>query len=644
MVTILSKDLQFICNPTIYTLIMDKVSKQSKITQIDKGSMKRVLGVGDLFAVGYGDLGSSIYYTLGITALFALGATPISLIIAGIIFACTALSYAELTSMIQDSGGSSSFTRHAFNDLISFIAGWSLLLDFTVTIAISAFSIGPYLGFFFEGLTHPWVKIAFSVSIITVLFVINYFGVKNSAKISWFLTTLTLSTQILIVIVGFVLFVDLPELWKHIHIGVVGSKWSPSWLEFLKGTTMAMVAYTGIESMAQLSGEAKYPVRTVPRAMMLAMGMLLFIYMGISVVALWAVTPQELGTVYLNNPIAGIISKFPFGGQVLGGWVGLLAAIILFVAANAGLMGASRLSFHMGENYQIPQIVYRLHKKYKTPVISLAIFAIMASMILIVSGGKLIFLAELYTFGAMVAFFMTHLSLIILRIKNPEMKRPFKVPCNISWGKVSIPITAILGGLGTLTTWLLVVITKPDGRYLGFTWIILGLVMYFIYRKKQDIASTGRVEIQKIKIPEFQALRYQHILVPTRGGKETETVQMACEVAKIHNADVTAIHVVEIPFSLPLTAPLYHRTLVAESILKRAEAIAREFNVGLKLRIVNARTVDSAILELIEKERFDLLVLGAKMIGSGTTKRAGPVVEKILKLAPCSVWICSSAF
>jgi len=618
----------------------ENVEKRSRISQIDKGSMKRVLGVGDLFAVGYGDLGSSIYYALGITTLFALGATPISLTIAGLVFAFTALSYAELTSMLRDSGGSAAFTRHAFNDLTSFIAGWGLLLDFIVTIAISAFAIGPYLGFFFGVLMFPWVKIGLSVAIIAILFTVNFFGAKNSARMSWFLTTITLSTQVLIIIFGTIWFVNLPELWDHMRIGVPGSAWSPSWTDFLKGTTMAMVAYTGIESMAQLSGEAKYPARTVPRAMMLAMGMLLFVYIGISVVALSAMTPQELSTTYLDNPIAGIVSKFPFGGKILGGCVGILAAVILFVAANAGLMGASRLSFNMGENYQVPRMVYRLHKKYKTPYVSLAIFAVLASLILIASRGKLTFLADLYTFGAMLAFTMTHLSLIILRIKKPEMKRPFRVPLNIRWGKSSIPITAILGGLATFSTWILIVITKPDGRYLGFTWLTLGLIMYFIYRKKHAIPPTGRVEIQKIQIPGFKATSYKHILVPTRGGKETETVQLACEIAKVHGADVTAIHVVEVPFSLPLETPLYHRTVVAESILNRAEAIGREFNVVMKLRVVNARSVDSAILELIEKEQFDLLVLGTMV---SVTKGYGTVVEKIIKSATCPVWICCSA-
>ena len=618
------------------------IEKSSKISQIDKGSLKRVLSVGDLFAVGYGDLGSSIYYALGITTLFSLGAAPISLAIAGFVFACTALSYAELSSMLKDSGGSATFTRHAFNDLISFIAGWGLLLDFIVTIAISSSSIAPYLAFFVGGLKIASVKIGFTVCVIVILFIINYFGTKKSARMSWFLTTLTLSSQILIVIVGAFWFIQFPDLWEHLKIGVKGSSWSPSWPDFWKGTAMAMVAYTGIESMAQLGGEAKNPARTVPRAMMLAMGMLLFVYIGIAVVALSAVSPQELSTTFLEDPIAGIVSKFPYGGRVIGGWIGVLAAIILFVASNAGLIGASRLSFNMGENYQLPHFVYKLHKKHKTPYVSLGIFALFAIIIVLSSRGKLDFLANLYNFGAMLAFFMTHLSLIFLRIKKPDMKRPFKVPFNIPIGKYSIPITGILGGLATAATWCLVVITKADGRNLGFLWIFFGLAIYFYFRKKQEIPPAGKVEIQKIKMPEFQAKKYKHILVPTRGGRETQTVQMACEIAKVHGADVTAIHVIEVPFSLPLETPLYHRTVVASSILNRAEAIGREFNIGMKLRVIHARTIDTAILELIENQEYDLLVIGTVLSAAGVSKGYGAIVERILKGSTCPVWICCS--
>src|SRR5271169_5552214 len=160
------------------------VSDKETISQIDKGSLKRVLGITDLFAVGYGDLGSSIFYALGITALFALGATPLALLMAGVVFVCTALSYAELTSAFHESGGSASFARHAFNDLISFIAGWGLLLDYIVTIAISAFAVGPYLAYFFGDLHKTPVQIVFCLALILILLAMNVIGVKQSTRIS----------------------------------------------------------------------------------------------------------------------------------------------------------------------------------------------------------------------------------------------------------------------------------------------------------------------------------------------------------------------------------------------------------------------------------------------------------------------------
>ena len=616
-----------------------KVGFKKKFAEIDKGSMKRVLGVSDLFAIGYGDLGSSIYYALGITALFALGAAPISLTLAGLVFACTALTYAELSSILKIGGGSVSFTKHAFNDLISFIAGWGLLLDFIVTIAISSYSIGPYLSFFFSALKDPDYKIGLTVCIIAILFFVNFRGAKGSGRLCWILTSLTLVTQLLIIVIGCIYLLDIPDLFDHMRINVKGSLWSPTWAEFWKGTAMAMVAYTGIESMSQLSSEAKHPQRTVPKAIIYAMTLLLIVFIGTTLIALSALTPSELSTTYLENPIVGIVKALPFGGQWLGGWVGLLGGVILFVAANAGLMGASRLAFRMGENYQIPRFIYQLHSKHKTPFISLAIFALLAIFIVILSGGKLTFLADLYNFGAMLAFFMAHLSLIILRIKKPELKREFRAPLNIHFEKFSIPITAIIGGLATLATWFLVVFTKPDGRYLGFSWLLVGLLMYVLYRRKKEIPTTGNIEIEKIKIPEFKTIHYKNILVPIREGFESGILQMACEIAKHHHAKVTAIHVLEVPFSIPLDSPLPHRTIIAETILKRTEAIGREFNMQIMLRIIHSRSVENAILTLLKNEDFDLLILGTSIKKEGILTKQGITVEKLLKEVDCPVLI-----
>ncbi len=613
--------------------------KREKITRIHKGSMKRVLRVSDLFAVGYGDLGSSIYYALGITAVFALGATPIALILAGFVFACTALTYAEMSSMMKEAGGSATFTRKAFNDLISFIAGWGLLLDFIVTIAISAYSVAPYLSFFFPLLKGTPAKIIFTIVLIFSLFLLNIRGSKHSTRLSWVLTILTLGTQFLILVIGIVWLTNFPAFFEHLRINISNSSWSPTWPQFWKGTAMAMVAYTGIESMAQLGSEAKRPAQTVPRAMMYAMGTLIVMYIGMSMVALSAMTPQELTGKYLEDPIAGIVAALPFGGEILAPWVGVLGAIILFVAANAGLMGASRLAFNMGENYQLPKLFYYLHKKYKTPVVSLLVFGVLAAIIVIFSQGQLTFLADLYNFGAMLAFFSAHISLIMMRIKFPNLARPFRIPLNLSFKKFAIPTSALIGAIVTLSVWILIIITKPEGRYLGLLWLALGLAMYLGYRRKENLKPSGQLEIEKIKIPEFKGFTIRRILVPTRGGIETESVQIACEIAKIHKAEVKAIHVLEIPFTLPLDTSLYHRTMVAETILKRAEAIGREFGVGMDVELIRARSISKAIVEIAENAPFDLIVIGATTSRNGSVV-IGSLLQDVLTHASSRVWIC----
>jgi APA family basic amino acid/polyamine antiporter len=607
-----------------------------KIAQIDKGQMRRVLGVFDLFAVGYGDLGSSIYYALGITAMYSLGATPLALLMAGLVFVCTALTYAEMSSVIPESGGSASFSRKAFNDLISFVAGWGLMLDYIVTIAISAFSVAPYLGFFFPVLKEVIPQIAFTIFIILAMLVLNIKGNKHSTRFSMVLTLLTVFTQAIIVVIGAATIVNLPEFIRHLKINRGDLLWSPTWSQFWHGVAMAMVAYTGIESMSQLSSEAINPKKTVPRAIVLAMGTLLIMYLGISTIALSAVTPQVLSTTYLMDPIAGIVKALPIGGAFLGPWVGLLAAVILIVAANAGLIGASRLSFNMGEYFQLPRRFYGLHSRYKTPYVSLVVFAVLSSLIVISSRGRLDFLADLYNFGAMLAFFSSHISLISHRIRFPKIKRPFKSPLNIPIGRGrSIPVTAILGALTTLSVWVLVVITKPQGRYLGLAWIIFGLAMYFRHRKQFNLSPTGSVEVKRVIVKDFKEVSIKKILLPTRGHLATDTIVIGCNLAKLYDAELTIIHVVEIPYMLPIDAPVLEKEAYSEAVLNRAQAIAIEKHVNVQVKMVRARSVVKAILDLVEKEGTDLLVLGSKHQSA-----LGSLTEKLLEKVPCRVWIC----
>lgn len=613
-----------------------------KITRFEKDGLLRRLGVADLFAISYGDLGSSIFYALGITAFFALGAAPISLLLAGIVFVCTCLTYAEMTAALKGTGGSANFARVAFNDLISFTAGWGLLLDFIVTIAISIFSISSYLTFLYSGLAATSMQIGFSIGLIGILFLMNFFGAYQSSRISIYLTAFALFTQGVILVIGFFSGLDIGHVFSQMRINV-GEAWSPSWGNFWKGTAMAMVAYTGIETIAALGGEAKNPVKTLPKSIMIVMGVLFFSYMAIAIVGLGLLSPQQLGGEYLNNPIAGIVAHLPVGSRLLGPWVGILAAALLFVAGNAGLLGASRLAFNMGEFYQLPSLFSRINKRYRTPTLSLAIFALSAAFVILASRGKLHFLADLYNFGAMLAFFSAHVSLIALRFKQPDLERPFRAPLNIKISKtVSIPLTAVIGALATLGVWILVVITKPGGRYLGICWMLLGIGMYYIYRRKKKMPATGQIQIEKIDIAQYKPFEPKNILVPTKIRNHTETVQFAAEIAKLHHAKLTVIYLIRVPYSLPLDAPLPYREVVAESILQRAEAIGNEFGVVIETKILRCRQLDVSILQYLELQKFDLLVLSAKKTKGKLDGGLDATTEHILKHSPCRVFITSS--
>jgi basic amino acid/polyamine antiporter, APA family len=610
----------------------------SKITELDKGAMKQVMTGGDVFAVGYGDLGSSIYYALGLTALYALGATPIALAVAGLVFTCTALTYAEMSSMRIALGGSSSFSRYAINDLISFIAGWALLLDFIVTIAISAYSAIPYLAYFFPIFEHTQAKIVASICVIAFLFFLNFFGSRHSTRMSWFFTMLIIVTQVILVVLGVYYLVHVKDFIHHLKIGG-NTAWSPSWSQFWKGTTMAMVAYTGIEAMAQLTAETKHPEKTVPKAILSAAVILIFMYFGISVVALSAVTPQALSTTFLENPVAAIASALPFGHKILGPWVAIVGSIVLIIAANAGLIGASRIAFRMGEYRQLPGFLYRLNPLFKTPVRTLAMFSVLAILIILGCKGSLVLLGDLYNFGAMLAFFTAHLSLIFLRCKRSELARPFKVPFGIPIGKgKSIPISACVGLIATFLAWLNVVIFKIEGRYLGLIWCTIGVITYIVFRKRENLKPITTLQIEKIVVPGYEKLDFEKILVSTRGGAGTETVQMACEFAKRYNASVTAVHVIEIPFSMSLETPLYYKMQEAEAAVKRAEAIARDVGVKIDIQIIRSRSIAKVVVDLAQEGNYDLIVMGSTLPSNTKFfKTLNPVTEEVIKHAPCKV-------
>ncbi|MEK7765922.1 MAG: APC family permease, partial [bacterium] len=277
-----------------------------RVVTLDKGTLRRTLGVRHLFSIGYADVGSSIYYALGVTTIWAMGATPFAFLIAGIFFVCTVFTYAELSAASPEAGGSAAFARKAFGDVLSFVAGWALLLSYIMTIAISAYAAMAYLGYFWPALRVDEFHITATLILIGLLLLLNLLGVGASAGLSWGLCLVSVVIQAVLLTVGWFTVVDLGRFWSQIQWGAM-----PTWPNFIRGISVAMVAYTGVEAMSQMAEEVRNPARSVPRAYLLAMAAVLVFSLGISMIGMSVMSPHTMVRDWLNNPMAGIAAHMP---------------------------------------------------------------------------------------------------------------------------------------------------------------------------------------------------------------------------------------------------------------------------------------------------------------------------------------------
>ncbi len=420
--------------------------------------LERVLGTPALFATAYGNVGSSIYYALGVTAAFALGLTPLVFVIAGVIFAATAATYAEGTVRYPEAGGSSSFARHGFNELVSFGAAWSQMLVYVATVAISAFFVPHYLSVFWEPLKeNPWDIVGGAV-VVVLLVAVNIVGVQEAARVNVFLAVVDFATQALLVVIGFVLVFSPEILTSNIRWGV-----APTWKDFAIAIPVAMLAYTGVETVSNLAEEVRDPPRNVPNAYKLIAAAVFAIYLTLPLVAFSALPvyqqpdgdwvtdlglpPEEGG--FTNDPILGVVENLGIENDaLLHGleiYVGILAATILFIATNAGVIGASRITYAMAGYRQIPATFRRLHPRFRTPWLALVLFAGVIPILTLLPG-ETDFLGTMYAFGATLSFTIAHASIVALRYRFAAEEVPYRARPNLRVGDVDWPLFAVLGG------------------------------------------------------------------------------------------------------------------------------------------------------------------------------------------------------
>jgi APA family basic amino acid/polyamine antiporter len=612
--------------------------------------LERVLGAPALFATAYGNVGSSIYYALGLTAGIALGLTPLVFIVSGLIFAATAASYAEGTVRYPEAGGSSSFARHAFNELVSFGAAWAQMLNYVITVAISVIFVPHYLAIFWEPLkTSPW-DIVVGLGLTWALVLLNIVGVQEAAKLNILLAVADFATQLLLVLLGFVLIFDHGRLADNIHWGV-----APTWSSFLLAIPVAMIAYTGIETVSNLAEEARDPLRSIPRAISWVAVAVFAIYFTLPFIALSAMpVTQENGKYvtllgegpphgFKNDPVLGLVENLGLHGAVLTFakiYVGILAATILFIATNAGVIGASRITYSMATYRQLPELFRRLHPRLKTPWLSLAIFGGLAPSLFLLSG-QVDFLGRMYAFGAMLSFTIAHVAVIQLRRKQTGEELTFRARPNLRIRGVDWPLFAIVGGLGTATAWVVVVVQDAPTRYVGLAWLAVGFVFYPLYRRHIG-APLRRTVRAPVLLGAAIALEYRNILVPVVEGRESEeAVEVACRLAGERRSTIVALRVIVVPLEQPIDVLLPEEEERANELLDQARAVGELYGVRVIGRIVRERQAGRAIVEEALRRQSEIVVLGAPR--AKHTRRAvfGKTVDHVLRNAPTRVMVAS---
>jgi APA family basic amino acid/polyamine antiporter len=608
-------------------------------------SLSRVHGVGALFAAAYGNVGSSIYYALGVTAAFALGLTPIAFVISGLIFAATAATYAEATVMYPEAGGSSSFARHAFNELVSFVAAWGQMLNYTITVAISSFFVPHYLAVFWPWLGSSPGDIVGGAAVIAGLAVINIRGTEESAKLNLILAVADIATQVVLVGIGLVLVFNPDVLINNIHLGV-----APTWSDFALGIAVGMIAYTGIETISNMAEEAKEAATTIPRSVGLVVVAVLGLYLLIPAVALSAMPVTQdaaghfttaLGSTFADDPILGIVENLGLSHgptEILRYYVGVLAAVILLIATNAGLIGVSRLTYSMGQHRQLPEILRQVHPRYRTPYIAIGLFAVIA--IVTQLPGQTDFLATMYSFGAMLSFTIAHVAVIQLRRIQPDAERIWKPPLNIRAFGFDIPLTAVLGGLGTFAAWIVVMALNPRTLVAGSVWMLLGIVVYVLYRRNQRLPLTATV---KVVVPEplgVEEVEYRSILVGFEDD-EAFSPEMVSTAVKLASGRRRGIHIhsmLTVPTHLPLNAEMPDQEAEAQRKVEEAKLIGGQRVTGHVAR-VRPGQAGYSVADEAGMIKAEAIVIGLRRRGSV------PLYDKMLQTVlgerPCRVIVVS---
>jgi len=618
--------------------------------------LQRVLDVPSLAAVAYGEIASSLFFALGIIALFALGFTPWVLLFIGGLFLLVALSYAEGTTAIPETGGAATFVRRAFNDPLGFLAGWVLFLDFLIVIAIAGLFVPHYLGHAvgWEALTDSPLDIIVGIAVIGAVAGVRLVRRPGLYGLGIVVAGASLVTLLLLVALGLPLLFSVDGLSQGTNLGT-----APTWSSMAFAIPLALLAFTGLETVANLAAETREPGRTLPRSLFAGIGGAVIVTVLVSLVALSAYPAHpdpggpggyasDLGTDWLRAPLVGL--AMAFDGELpavvvdaLRIAVGLTGAVILIVTITTSFSGAGRLAYSLGRHDMLPRPFALLNRRTLISPASIVSAAVISSALLgiaILSDEPVEFLASLYSFGVLIAFTAAQIAVVRLRFTEPELERPFRVRGNVRIRGTEVPVVALVGAPLTLAIFVASLMTHEAARIAGPVWLLIGGVVFVSSRLSARGTLLGRVTpAVGDLVPEIEGA-YNRILVPMKIGPIGEEVLgTAIKLAEEHSCAVTALYVIRVPLDKPLDAQLVDAEEEAEASVAEAKLLGVDHGVQVEGIVVRARAIGEAIVDEARGRDADLVVMGSSSRWRRQSRFFSPTVDYVLRKAPSEVMV-----
>ena len=609
--------------------------------------LQRVLDVPSLAAVAYGEIGSSLYFALGVVALYALGFTPWVLLAVGLLFLLVSLSYAEGTSAIPEPGGAATFVRRAFNDPAGFLTGWALILDYLIVMALAALFVPHYIGHAvgWEALTdEPWDAVV-GVAVILGIGALRLVRRTSLYRTAILIAALALASLLLLVVLGFALLFSADALTKGTDLGT-----APTWGDIAFALPLAMLAYTGLETVANLAAETREPGRTLPRSLFAGIGLVVAVSFAIGLLAISAYPGGAgLGTDWLRAPLMGLAAALDAelpapAGDIVRITIGLTGALVLLTAVTTSISGAGRIAYSMGQRQMLPHTFGTLNRRTLISPAAIVSAALIASALLVI--GHFIpteavrFLAGLFSFGVLLAFTAAQLAVIRMRFTEPELERPFRAPFDVRIRGAYVPAAALIGAPLTFAIWVASLATHDATRIAGPLWLLFGAAVYVATRLSRGESLVGPVvpaEPDLVPAPEGV---YERILVPMKLGPIGEEVlATAIKLAEERGSTVSALHVIAVPLEKPLDAHMIEAEERAGASLAEAKLLAAEHGVTVEGKVVRARSIGEAIVEEARKAGVDLVVMGSSPRWRRQSRFFSPTVDYVLRHAPSEVMV-----